>query len=74
MTDSAISGSMELVDAYVRSSRFLSERLDRLTYVTWEDTMVAELIENIAPDDAWKKRAYQKAAWRRLELGVSAER
>jgi hypothetical protein len=74
MTDSVMSRSLDLVSVYFQASRLLEERLDRLTCVTWDDAMVAQLIDAIAPDDSWKQRAYQKAAWRKLELGVSAER
>ena len=56
--------------AYSRNV-YLRERLDRLTSVTWDDAMVSQLIETIAPNDTWKQAAYRIALEYRLRLGVS---
>lgn len=61
MTDPALGGFSRNV--------YLRERLNRLTFVTWDDTMVSELIEAIAPNDTWKKAAYQIALEYKTGLG-----
>lgn len=61
MTDPAFYGFSR--NAYLR------ERLDRLTFVTWDDTQISELIEALAPNDTWKKAAYQIALEYRSKLG-----
>lgn len=49
---------------------YLRERLDRLTFVTWDDTQVSELIEAISQnDDTWKQAAYRIALEYRSRLG-----
>lgn len=59
----------DLVDVYFSRNVYLRERLDRLTFVTWDDAMVTQLIEAIAPNAAWKQAAYQIALEYRLGLG-----
>lgn len=59
----------DLVEVYFSRNVYLRERLNRLTSVTWDDTQVSELIENIAPDETWKKYAYRIALEYRSRLG-----